>query len=165
MVSADLLARMCRARNRLQAELEAPVPVRQLAREAGLTAPHFITLFSGLFGMTPLQCRTRARMARARELLARSDEPATQIGLSLGFQNSGSFSRRFARQFGLPPREFRKQAPPPEQPAGCVALMNLAWGRQDRNFGEVAGDPAGHDEAIPSPDSRHANQPHQPLRR
>lgn len=155
---------MCHSRDRLQRELEAPVRIRQLARDAGLTAPHFITLFSGLFGMTPLQCRTRARMAQARELLSCTDESATQIGLGLGFQNTGSFSRRFARQFGLPPREFRKLPQPPVQPAGCVALMNLAWGGPHRNFGEVAAGAAAHDAGASSPTANHAHQPHQPLR-
>lgn len=163
MISPQLHARLCHARARLQRELESPVRIRQLAREAGLTTPHFITLFSGLFGVTPLQCRTRARMARARELLSGTRESATQIGLSVGFQNTGSFSRSFARQFGLPPREFRKAAPVPEQPAGCVALMNLAWGLH-RNFGEVAAAQTAQDDADSSTQPDHAHQPHQSVR-
>lgn len=129
MISPELLRRMCRARHRLQFELEPSARVAQLAREAGLSTSHFIAQFSGLFGETPLQCRTRARLERARELLLATDEPATQIGLALGFADLGSFSRLFTRHFGVPPRTYRRQGLVPEAaPLGCIGLMNQALG-------------------------------------
>lgn len=126
MISADLLSRLCRARRRLEAELEYPAPVSALARDAGLTTPHFITQFRAVFGETPVQCRTRARLDRARELLAAGGESITQICLALGFGNMGSFSRVFRKRFGCAPRDYRRRPAAPHPPAGCVALMNLA---------------------------------------
>jgi AraC-like DNA-binding protein len=126
MISPDLLKRMCRARARLQAELEPPASIAELAREAGLSTAHFITQYSALFGETPLQCRTRARLDRAREMLLATGESATQIGLALGFESPGSFSRLFTRHFGVPPRSFRRTGTPDAAPAGCIALMNQA---------------------------------------
>ena len=79
MITRELLTRMCRARDRLQAELEPSARVSTLAREAGLSTAHFITQFGALFGQTPLQCRTRARLDRARAALLTTDESATQI--------------------------------------------------------------------------------------
>ena len=137
MITPDSLKRMCHARGRLQSELEPAPRVSTLAREAGLSTAHFISQFGALFGQTPLQCRTRARLERAREALLATDESATQIGLALGFDNAGSFSRVFARHAGVPPRTWRRTAQPAAAPAGCVALMNLALAG-DRNFGEVA---------------------------
>ena len=141
MVTPELLQRMCRARGRLQAELALPARVSALAREAGLSTAHFITLFNALFGQTPLQCRTRARIERARHALVDPRESATQIGLALGFENAGSFSRVFARHVGMPPRRWRRTGEPAAAPAGCIALMNLAnlALAADRNFGEVVG--------------------------
>ena len=150
MISPDLLRRMCDARDRLQFELEPPARVADLAREAGLSTSHFITQFSALFGETPLQCRTRARLERARAMLLASDEPATQIGLALGFTDLGSFSRLFTRHFGVPPRAYRRSAQPCAAPAGCIALMNLAHAG-DRNFGEVAAGHVGQDGGFPPP--------------
>jgi AraC-like DNA-binding protein len=148
MISPDLLRRMCEARDRLQFELEPPARVADLAREAGLSTSHFITQFSALFGETPLQCRTRARLKRARAMLLATDEPATQIGLALGFTDLGSFSRLFTRHFGVPPRAYRRSGQPCAAPAGCIALMNLAHAG-DRNFGEVASGHVGQDGGFP----------------
>ncbi|MDH6590346.1 AraC-like DNA-binding protein [Variovorax sp. TBS-050B] len=148
MITPDLLQRMCHARHRLERELEPPASVAQLAREAGLSTAHFITQFSALFGETPLRCRTRARLMRAREMLLASDEPATQIGLALGFDNLGSFSRLFTRHFGMPPRAYRRQAKPfVAAPLGCIGLMNQALA-DDRNFGEVGADGIGQHEGF-----------------
>lgn len=140
MITPDLLRRMCHARSRLQFELEPPASVAKLAREAGLSTSHFITQFNALFGETPLQCRTRARLQRASEWLLASDEPATQIGLALGFDNVGSFSRLFTRHFGMPPRVYRRTAKRFVAPLGCVALMNEAHAHagEHLNFSEVA---------------------------
>ena len=136
MITPDLLKRMCHARERLRTELESSARVSELAREAGLSTAHFIHQFGALFGQTPLQCRTRARLERARDALLATDESATQIALALGFDNPGSFSRAFTRHAGVPPRTWRRTAEPAVAPAGCVALMNLALA--GRHFGEVA---------------------------
>lgn len=144
MISPSLLKRMCDARRRLQCELEPPASVACLASEAGLSASHFISQFNALFGETPLQCRTRARLERAREMLVSTDEPATQIGLALGFANQGSFSRLFSRHFGVPPRAYRRTAEPFVAPLGCIALMNRAHAG-DRDFGEVPSGQVGQD--------------------
>ena len=147
MIAPELLQRMCRARDRLQTELAPPARVSALAREAGLSTAHFITQFSALFGQTPLQCRTRARIERARDALTDPRESATQIGLSLGFGNAGSFSRVFTRHVGMPPRLWRRTVEPVAPPAGCIALMNLAnlALAADRNFGEVEEGDMGQD--------------------
>ncbi len=149
MITHELLQRMCHARERLQAELEPCVRVSELAREAGLSTAHFISQFGALFGQTPLQCRIRARLERARDALIATDESATQIALALGFDNPGSFSRVFTRHVGMPPRTWRRTAEPSIAPAGCVALMNLALAA-DRHFGEVASSEVRQDRVTPS---------------
>lgn len=125
MLTHDLLTRLCHARARLRTELEPPASVARIAGDAGLSTAHFITQFGAVFGETPLQCRTRARLELARDLLARGDQPVTQVCLALGFANMGSFSRLFRRRFGTAPRVYRKTAAPAVAP-GCVGLMNTA---------------------------------------
>ncbi len=125
MITPGLLARMYGARDRLQSYLEAPLRVSEVAREAGLTTAHFITQFRALFGQTPLQCRTRARLEQACAALHARGESATQIGLALGFDNPGSFSRAFARHVGMPPRIRRRSAGHAVAPAGCDVRFTM----------------------------------------
>lgn len=148
MITPDLLQRLCRARERLQTELESPPTVAAVARDAGLSTAHFITQFKGLFGVTPLQCRTRARIVQARAALAGTGESATQVSLALGFAHPGSFSRVFARHVGSAPQDWRRGAPA-EAPAGCVDLMNLALAGH-RNFGEADAAASRHDRHLHS---------------
>jgi len=49
------------------------------------------------------------RIARARELLA-SGASVTETCFAVGFSSLGSFSARFARDVGTPPREFQRAA-------------------------------------------------------
>lgn len=130
MIRPDLLRRMCAARQRLQADLEAAPRVRAVAAEAGMSARHFIVQFRALFGETPAQCRNRARLEAAREQLAAGRESITQIALGLGYESVGSFSRLFSRRFGCSPRTYRRNHAGRAAPAalGCVTLMSTAMG-------------------------------------
>jgi AraC-like DNA-binding protein len=47
------------------------------------------------------------RIARARQLLAETDAPVTQIALRLGYSEVASFVRSFRRETGESPTEFR----------------------------------------------------------
>lgn len=128
MIRPDLLRRMCAARQRLQADLEAAPRVRAVAAEAGISTRHFIVQFRALFGETPAQCRNRARLDAARDQLAAGRESITQIALGLGYESVGSFSRLFTRRFGCSPRAYRRNHGGRTSPAaiGCVTLMSSA---------------------------------------
>ena len=49
------------------------------------------------------------RLDRARNLLALSDDPVTDICMEVGFPSLGSFSALFARRIGAPPSTYRRQ--------------------------------------------------------
>ncbi|HWZ99784.1 MAG TPA: AraC family transcriptional regulator [Candidatus Dormibacteraeota bacterium] len=87
--------RLCRAR-RMLVELEAePRTIREIAREAGISPFHFIRQFEALFGITPHQARIRARLERAKLLLAYGEQSVTEICLEVGMSSLGSFSDLF----------------------------------------------------------------------
>lgn len=130
LVGPALFRRMCEGRDRL-VEGDAS-PVTDVARAVGVSPFHFIRVFEGLFGVTPHQFRTGARLERARWLLARGEHSVTEVCLELGFSSVGSFSELFARRVGEAPsayaRRVRRLAVMPEQLSrelwpGCLTLM------------------------------------------
>jgi len=125
-------ARLCRAR-RMLAELgEEARPLQEIAREAGISAFHFIRQFDALFGVTPHQMLMRERLAKAKLLLATGEQTVTEVCMEVGMSSVGSFSGWFQREAGAAPSEYKRRAramivvpgmlPEPMFP-GCLSLM------------------------------------------
>jgi AraC family transcriptional regulator len=76
---------------------------------AGLSPNHLLRMFKQAFGQTPHQYLTARRLERARHLLAHTDQPVTEICLSVGFASLGAFSWLFHRRVGVSPAEYRRQ--------------------------------------------------------
>jgi AraC-like DNA-binding protein len=78
------------------------------AREAGLSAFHFLRVFNKVLGVTPHQYLVRTRLRRAARLLAEGNSPVTDVALDSGFADLSNFVRSFRRAAGVPPSEFRR---------------------------------------------------------
>jgi|SRR5215472_3413772 len=140
MIHPELLRRICHARDLLQDWEDEPLSVSAVARISGLTRFHFIRLFKAVFGETPHQYRSAARVEKAKHLLILSDLSVTDVCMAVGFSSLGSFSAFFSRRVGMSPSEFQRRYRPTSLPArqlpaslipGCLSLM--AW-----NFGDRA---------------------------
>ena len=111
------------------------VALTDLAADVGLSPSRLIRVFTAVFGTTPHQLRTRARLDRAREQLARGAH-VTDVCMDAGFSSLGSFSALFTRWTGTAPSRYRRliQAPalPPLVP-GCLGLLASL----PRNFREA----------------------------
>ena len=81
-----------------------------VAREAGLSRPHFYKLFRDTIGLTPNMYMNILRIERSIERLTESDEAVTMIGLDLGFSSQASFTRFFTTNTGIPPTDYRRVA-------------------------------------------------------
>jgi AraC-like DNA-binding protein len=133
MLSRNLLVRLCRARDLLRDPSAFELPIRDVAQAAVLSEFHFTRLFCGVFGETPHQYRTRARMDYAKELLATTQGSVTHVCFAVGFSSVGSFSTLFARRYGEPPSAYRRRwflgtAPsPPSLAPHCMSLLQAAW--------------------------------------
>ena len=124
---------LCRAR----ATLKSPrsIAIRDVAAPALLSPFQFIRRFHAVFGDTPHQLRIRARIDRARRLLAFTDRTVTDVCLDVGFSSLGSFSSLFARRVGASPAAYRARVqaivPAAERAAvvhpGCLTLMGAAF--------------------------------------
>ena len=58
-------------------------------------------------GVTFRELQDASRISRARELLVRSDEPVSAIGLRVGYADHSAFSRAFRRATGRSPSAYR----------------------------------------------------------
>lgn len=79
----------------------------EVAREAGLSRPHFFYLFRKHMRMTPAVFWNTIRMEVAIEQLIMSDAPLTDLSYNLGFTEPGNFSRFFKSHSGVCPSEYR----------------------------------------------------------
>lgn len=79
-----------------------------IAREVGLSRPHFFKLFHEQIGVTPNIYLNSLRMEQAIEQLATSSLPITEIGFDLGFSSQGSFSRFFIANGVVAPSAYRR---------------------------------------------------------
>lgn len=94
----------------IEAHAQEEIDLTQAGREAGLSAFHFLRLFSKVVGVTPHQYLIRARLRRAAKLLAEADLPVTEIAFEVGFGDLSNFVRSFHRAAGHSPRDFRRLA-------------------------------------------------------
>lgn len=97
----------------IDAHAEQTVDLDTLAREAGLSAFHFLRVFGRTLGVTPHQYLIRARLRRAARQLAESARPVTDIAYDVGFADLSHFTRSFRRAAGESPGRFRQRAQGP----------------------------------------------------
>jgi AraC-like DNA-binding protein len=94
----------------LEARCDEPIDLDGIAAHSGLTAFHFLRLFSAVLGVTPHQYLVRCRLRRAARLLAQDGASVTDIALAVGFNDLSNFVRTFHRAAGVSPGGFRRAA-------------------------------------------------------
>lgn len=86
----------------------APLDIRTLAREAGMSVSAFHTSFRRITSSSPLQYIKTTRLHKARELIQRHGERASEAALHVGYESASQFSREYKRCFGAPPARDRE---------------------------------------------------------
>jgi AraC-like DNA-binding protein len=82
--------------------------VETVAKEAGLSRPHFFRLFQSSIGLPPKVYLNVVRMEQAVEAVLHDDCPVREIGARLGFSDPAHFTRFFRNNAGVSPSEFRQ---------------------------------------------------------
>lgn len=104
------LARLRRARDRMDREFAQPLDVEALARGVGMSAGHFSRQFRLAYGESPYSYLMTRRIERAMTLLRRGDLSVTEICFAVGCSSLGTFSTRFTELVGVSPSVYRRQA-------------------------------------------------------
>ena len=102
--------RLARVIEFMSAQLDSPLTLGELAREAGISVHHFGRRFRERTGLGPSAYLTTLRMERARLLLATTDLQIAEIALRCGYVHAGAFSTAFRRHVGRTPRNYRLTA-------------------------------------------------------
>lgn len=92
----------------IDANSHKPIALDDAADRAGVSAFHFLRLFSEVLGVTPHQYLVRSRLRHAARRLADDDSPITDIAYDVGFGDLSNFVRTFHRAAGASPMRFRQ---------------------------------------------------------
>ncbi|RUT10320.1 AraC family transcriptional regulator [Dulcicalothrix desertica PCC 7102] len=94
----------------VEAYLEQPIELEELARIAGMSRFYFCRLFKKTIGLTPHQFVIKRRIERAKHLLFRSNLSISEIAVACGFANQNHLTRYFKRLTNVTPSVFRQRA-------------------------------------------------------
>jgi AraC family transcriptional regulator of adaptative response / DNA-3-methyladenine glycosylase II len=95
---------------------EGPPSVERLAARLGVSDRHVRRIFEAQFGVSPVQYLQTRRLLTAKQLLADTDLPITQVALISGYSSVRRFNAALAEHYGLSPTQLRRErASPPAQ--------------------------------------------------
>jgi transcriptional regulator GlxA family with amidase domain len=106
----ELLRRLLRAKDRMDAASHEDWPVERLARVSHVSDTHFARSFKEAFGMPPHRYLLTRRIERATALLCETDLPITEIAFQTGWKSLGTFGRTFRDINGDSPGNVRSRA-------------------------------------------------------
>jgi AraC-like DNA-binding protein len=113
VMAPDACIRDYRVRNSIRvmsSRLGDGLELDTIARESGLSRPHFYKLFRQNVGLTPNVYLNTLRMEAAIGRLTTTGDAVTTIGLDLGFASQASFTRFFVSNVGIAPSDYRRTA-------------------------------------------------------
>ena len=116
----ELLRRLLRAKDRMDAASHEAWPVERLARVSEVSEAHFARSFKQAFGTPPHRYLLTRRIERATALLRETELPITEIAFQTGWESLGTFGRTFRDITGESPSAMRARARAAEQHPGRV---------------------------------------------
>src|SRR5215217_4013665 len=110
MPDPELLRRLLRAKDRMDAASHEEWPVVRLARVSAVSPAHFARSFKEAFGLPPHRYLLTRRIERAAALLRDTDLPITDIAFATGWKSLGTFGRTFRDIKNASPSAVRAQS-------------------------------------------------------
>ena len=95
----------------VEANLEHPIHLTDLAGRAGLSLYHFARAFKMSAGMTPRAFVEERRIDRARRLMNQSVHSLADIAIQSGFGTQSRLTTTFKRRTGFTPAQYRRGRP------------------------------------------------------
>ena len=105
----ELLRRLLRAKDRMDAASHEEWPVRRLASVSHISEAHFARSFKEAFGLPPHRYLLTRRIERAVAMLRDTGMPITDVAFQTGWKSLGTFGRTFRDITGESPGDLRTQ--------------------------------------------------------
>jgi transcriptional regulator GlxA family with amidase domain len=121
----ELLRRLLRAKDRVDAASHEDWPVRRLARVSCVSEAHFARSFKEAFGVPPHRYLLTRRIEQATALLRDTDLSITDIAFRTGWNSLGTFGRTFRDITGESPRALRARQKAAQHQLAHVPLCFL----------------------------------------
>ncbi|NTZ43202.1 helix-turn-helix transcriptional regulator [Altererythrobacter sp. SALINAS58] len=103
------VVRLVQARRIIDQRWREKLTIPALAREVGINRDKLVRGFRELYGTTIADLLSTRRLEEARLMLLSSDIPVASVAHRCSYLSNASFTRAFARRFGLPPTALRQQ--------------------------------------------------------
>ena len=87
--------------------------IKVLCKELGMSRSQLYRKFSALTNLTVHQFIRKRKLDRSRRLLRTTDLNVSEVAFDTGFKNLSHFSRVYNEEFGISPKEERKNMPSP----------------------------------------------------
>jgi len=126
----ELLRRLLRAKDRMDAASHEDWPVPRLAEVSLVSAAHFARSFKQAFGVPPHRYLLTRRIERATALLRDTDLPITVIAFDTGWTSLGTFGRIFRDITGESPSALRARERAAAHGVAEVPACFLSAGRR-----------------------------------
>ena len=88
----------------------AELKIDDLANAVNMGRTVFYNKVKTIVGMSPVELLRHIRIQHAEDMIAKSNEPFSQIAYAVGFSDSRYFGKCFKKQTGLTPSEYRDQS-------------------------------------------------------
>jgi AraC family transcriptional regulator len=92
----------------IEENLAEQIPLATLARLVRLSTHYFCRAFKQSFGIPPHNYHSSRRIEHAKMMLAKPTCSVTEIGMTLGFSTTSSFTAAFRKATGQTPTNYRR---------------------------------------------------------
>ena len=98
-----------------------------IAERLGVSDRHLRRIFEAQFGVSPLQYLQTRRLLAAKQLIADTRLPMTQVALASGFASVRRFNAAFLSHYGLNPSALRRAGPSADGREGGAIGVRLGF--------------------------------------
>ncbi|MFP4457244.1 MAG: helix-turn-helix transcriptional regulator [Clostridia bacterium] len=112
MTNVDQILAVSSLEEYIHSHLKQPLTLKQLADYVNYSPWHTAKIFKNIMGKTPFEYIRMLRLTQAALKLRDNNPKILDVALDHFFSSHEGFTRAFAKEFGLTPKEYREKTPP-----------------------------------------------------